>query len=147
MFEANFRYLSQKQNERPKKAKDISLTDSNGNDAIHKSSSTVLATDVPRSKPLNFKPYKLCKKGDSSLADHSKSRCPVYPSSSDKVSKILELNGHVRCSSLEHRKPDCVTRFDSRYNSCKGWRHLEILCEGKAVSKTKTIPSSSPSAE
>ena len=117
------------------------MTESNGSDANHKPSSTVLATDVPRSKPLDFKPCKLCKKGDSSLPDHSISRCPVFPSNSDKVSRILELNGCVRCSSLEHRKPNCITRFDSRCNSCKG-SHLGILCEGKAVSKAKTNPSS-----
>ena len=128
MFEANSRYLSQMESKR--KVKERFSDDQLG---INLSTSATFATNVPDS--LKYKACKLCKATGSSLPDHSMSRCNNFPSSSEKIKRILELNGCIRCSSLAHQKDKCTTKFDYRCKLCSGW-HLQLLCnEGQGKTK------------
>ena len=128
LFEANSRYLAQ--NEQFNKSRsNLKVTP-----VTPKTSSTALATNIPNNKPLKYKPCKLCYT-DNSSSEHSLSRCPVYPNSTDKISRLLQLNGCVKCSSLNHVVADCMTKLDSRCASCNSW-HLEILCDRKSKQST-----------
>ena len=132
MFEANSRYLAQSDNLRKKK----DIVHSRSND-LSKPSVVSLAMDIPtkRLSTGSYKPCKLCKV-DSVMPEHSITRCPKYQSSSDKIKRLLELDGCVRCSSLKHQKQNCSTKFEIRCKHCKRW-HLEILCEGLGTHREK----------
>ena len=122
-FDANERY----QSVRPSKAKKVSV---DGN-VSSKPGDSKAGKTTTLANNLNVKsnPFKSCTvcSDVTSTANHSISKCTKYKSASDKVQKLQQLNGCVKCASITHETKNCSFRFFKRCFHCNGW-HLSFLC-------------------
>ena len=98
-FDANERYQSVRSSKAKKVSVDGNISSKPGDSKV--GNTTTLANNFNvKSNP--FKSCTVCS-DVTSTANHSISKCTKYKSDSDKVQKLQQLNGCVKCASITHR--------------------------------------------
>ena len=62
------------------------------------------------------------------------SKCAKFATPQAKVNKIIQLNGCIKCGSLQHVAGSCKFRFKNRCVFCRFW-HFSFLCSANSGSK------------
>ncbi|XP_068202978.1 uncharacterized protein [Palaemon carinicauda] len=104
--------------------------------------STSLAIKVDSNINNASKSCNLCQKVDSKDINHFISKCPNFPTAQEKVSKLSECKGCVKCGSFMHPSTKCSFRFRKKCYHCGGW-HFSFLCIKTSSTQSKNEPSSS----
>lgn len=89
---------------------------------------TSLAINVKPNESKFTNPFLSCtlctREGKS---DHGINRCTVYKLPKDKLNRLQNLNGCLRCANLDHVSSQCKFRFKKPCNCCSSW-HFTFLC-------------------
>jgi len=96
--------------------------------------SVALASSVivsGKSEKSKFKPCSLCSKDTGKDSDHPIQRCRVYKTADEKVSKLKEYGGCLKCTTLGHVQAKCSFKLFSRCSLCSRW-HFSFLCTEKS---------------
>ena len=112
-------------------------------------STSSLAADVNPKGKFSGQKCNLCVDGNNTDY-HPIFRCSHYQTSADKLERIKNLKGCVKCASLGHDVNQCKFRFKRKCVHCRKW-HFDFLCptfsnsnaskkrgEGNSVVKTET---------
>ena len=117
-------------------------------EAQPKTSTITLATGVKQNPKNSFKSIcLLCKSdGNKNCFAHKMADCPVYKSVNEKISKIKDQNGCIKCSLLNHDSKTCRWVFRDKCSICHK-DHVSFLClsntknpGAKESVKPKTFP-------
>lgn len=77
-----------------------------------------------------FNSCTLCDVGKAS--DHPINKCVYYSGPSDKIKRLKDLNGCLKCASISHNTSRCKFRFRKPCNKCSKW-HFTFLCLEKVT--------------
>ena len=141
-FDANERYQSVKSSKTKKVSVDSNVSSKPGDSKVGKTSTLANNMNV-KSNP--FKSCTICS-DVTSAANHSISKCTKYKSVSDKVKKLQQLNGCVKCASITHETKNCSFRFSKRCFHYNGW-HLSFLCTFDSKLQASKVNDLQPSSK
>jgi len=127
----------------------------NNYDPVYKDqSATAMASKVDFASNSNekskrqFKPCSLCTKSNGREADHPIYSCTTYANPKEKVAKIKQFHGCLKCTNLDHDISKCTFKLYKRCGQCSKW-HFSFLCTNPPLSdhvNTKKNKSRSVSA-
>ena len=80
-----------------------------------------------------FKKCPLC----VSDSDHRINKCKNYPKAVDKIKRLLDIDGCVKCGNFDHNSLKCKFRFKKKCNICSKW-HFTFLCPDFCTIDTKS---------
>ena len=99
------------------------------NKRVHKGnehSTSSLGVDVKPKGKISGQKCNLC--ADGSDADtHPTFKCSRYLTSADKIERLKNLKGCVKCANLGHDVNQCKFRFKRKCVHCRKW-HFDFLC-------------------
>ena len=127
-FEATERYTQLTKNY---KNKQRIMTKNNKNLSYRYKETTGLAASV-KSNP-RFQCC-LCSQDSSKDSNHSIRWCQNYRTPQEKIERLKQLNGCVKCGMLSHITTKCRFSFNRRC-SCKQWHFEFLCCESKGERK------------
>ena len=85
----------------------------------------------------------LCDKSNVKSKDHPIFRCPQFKTPYDKVEKLQNLGGCIKCGSVGHEAKECKFQFKRKCYHCSMW-HFDFLClSGKSPQNSNSKASSS----
>jgi len=58
---------------------------------------------------------------------HAINKCPKYSLPPDKIARLVQLKGCVKCGNIDHISDKCKFRFKKKCNMCSEW-HFTFLC-------------------
>jgi len=91
-----------------------------------------------------FKPCPLCSKDNGNRADHPVYKCTVYLTPKEKISRIKQSKGCLKCCNLDHNDSKCNFKLYKRCVNCSMW-HFSFLCPNPSLSDSNSKQAKSSS--
>lgn len=115
-FEASDRYMIEQRNSKNVKTEKKVSTITAAADVSH---------DIKPKK--SFKACSICTKLEGKEADHPIFRCCKFLSPKEKIEKLKEIKGCLKCADLSHLTHGCKFKFRKKCIHCNNW-HFSFLC-------------------
>ena len=125
-FEACERYqnLQKHSKDRKKKANSVAA-DSAGSNSNGSTTGFAVKVDYKTKSP---RPCSICTKVEGKDVSHPIYKCPTFQTPQDKINKLSNLSGCIKCANFSHTEDNCRFRFRSPCTKCRGW-HMTYLCD------------------